>query len=264
MLRKSPLRTPALLAANRRNARKSTGPRTVRGRARVALNALKHGRYTRHLHQRLLRAGESDLAALYRGLRMVVFHVFVPLDVIQYRDCERMAAEVWCHLTPPLEGPGTKPECPLQSEPIPLRLPKALGWLAALLGPDWQASAAAGNGGRQRGQRRARAAIRSSDRRMGVTFWVQHRRFWTPDRVQSILLAEDDKPDGWVPDRPPGTEWESNPRFIIYRVAQPKNEETEQPVPVGPEQRRSRLARWVRAIVARFHSLGRRSSPAST
>lgn len=45
MLRKSPVRTPALLAANRRNALKSAGPRTVSGKAPVALNGLKHGRY---------------------------------------------------------------------------------------------------------------------------------------------------------------------------------------------------------------------------
>ena len=43
-LRKSPVRTPAFLAANRANARMSSGPRTPCGRARVSLNALKHGR----------------------------------------------------------------------------------------------------------------------------------------------------------------------------------------------------------------------------
>ncbi len=41
-LMKLPL-TPARLAANRRNAKKSTGPRTPDGKARVARNALKHG-----------------------------------------------------------------------------------------------------------------------------------------------------------------------------------------------------------------------------
>ena len=42
-LRKSPTRTPALLAANRRNAQKSTGPRTRRGKAWSRLNPLKGG-----------------------------------------------------------------------------------------------------------------------------------------------------------------------------------------------------------------------------
>jgi len=42
-LRRSPTRTPAFLAANRRNALKSTGPRTARGKARTGFNALRNG-----------------------------------------------------------------------------------------------------------------------------------------------------------------------------------------------------------------------------
>lgn len=57
-LRKSPTLTPALLEANRRNAQKSTSPRTVRGRARTRLNALKGGARSR----------------LYRGLRMALLY----------------------------------------------------------------------------------------------------------------------------------------------------------------------------------------------
>ena len=43
-LRKSPELTPALVAANRRNAQQSTGPRTRSGKARARLNGLRHGR----------------------------------------------------------------------------------------------------------------------------------------------------------------------------------------------------------------------------
>jgi hypothetical protein len=43
-LRKSPKLTAALLAANRQNAQKSTGPRTARGKTRARLNGLRHGR----------------------------------------------------------------------------------------------------------------------------------------------------------------------------------------------------------------------------
>jgi hypothetical protein len=45
-LRKSPLRTAALLAANRANAARSTGPRTLRGKRASAWNALRHGRFS--------------------------------------------------------------------------------------------------------------------------------------------------------------------------------------------------------------------------
>ena len=35
--------TPAQIEANRRNAQKSTGPKTAQGRAVVSLNGLRHG-----------------------------------------------------------------------------------------------------------------------------------------------------------------------------------------------------------------------------
>ena len=54
-LRKPPTMTPARLAANRRNARKSTGPRTVRGKGRSRLNGLRTGGYSR-LCQDLMKA----------------------------------------------------------------------------------------------------------------------------------------------------------------------------------------------------------------
>jgi len=46
-LRKSPARTPAFLEANRRNAQKSTGPCTRRGKAQSCLNRLKAGARSR-------------------------------------------------------------------------------------------------------------------------------------------------------------------------------------------------------------------------
>lgn len=42
-LRKSPTLTPALLASNRRNAKKSTGPRSARGKAWSRLNSMRSG-----------------------------------------------------------------------------------------------------------------------------------------------------------------------------------------------------------------------------
>jgi hypothetical protein len=45
-LRKSPTLTPGLLESQRRNAQKSTGPRTARGKAWVRLNHLRHGAHS--------------------------------------------------------------------------------------------------------------------------------------------------------------------------------------------------------------------------
>ena len=58
-LRKSPTLTPALLEACRRNARKSTGPRTARGKAHVRMNALRRGGRSRLL--------EDFVRALYEA-----------------------------------------------------------------------------------------------------------------------------------------------------------------------------------------------------
>jgi len=54
-LRKSPILTPARLAANRRNALKSTGPRTGAGKAWPRLNGLRGGTRSPAC-QRFLRA----------------------------------------------------------------------------------------------------------------------------------------------------------------------------------------------------------------
>ena len=52
-LLKPRLPSPARIAANRRNARKSTGPRTARGKAQSRLNRLRNGSRSR-LYQDLL------------------------------------------------------------------------------------------------------------------------------------------------------------------------------------------------------------------
>jgi len=50
--------TPAHLAANRRNAQKSTGPRTARGKRWVALNSLKNGLWAPSFRRALAIGGE--------------------------------------------------------------------------------------------------------------------------------------------------------------------------------------------------------------
>lgn len=47
LVKRSPA-SPQKIAANRGNARKSTGPRTATGKRRVALNALRRGRFARN------------------------------------------------------------------------------------------------------------------------------------------------------------------------------------------------------------------------
>ena len=55
-LRQSPTRTAALVAANRSNARKSTGPKTDRGKGFSQLNSLQQGRDARMFRSNLVRA----------------------------------------------------------------------------------------------------------------------------------------------------------------------------------------------------------------
>jgi hypothetical protein len=60
-LRKRPTMTPALLAANRRNAQKSTGPRTEAGKRGVMLNGLKHGLRSRSFRNSLIKSGTDTV-----------------------------------------------------------------------------------------------------------------------------------------------------------------------------------------------------------
>jgi hypothetical protein len=68
--------TPAALAARRANALKSTGPRTDQGKARVALNSLKHGRYAVNLPEKLARAGRRQGEAEWRQIRARIARTF--------------------------------------------------------------------------------------------------------------------------------------------------------------------------------------------
>ena len=67
ILKRPPLRlTAQRLAANRRNAARSTGPRSVKGKARVARNAIKHGFFADA--QRWSEQQHRDFAQLFAGL----------------------------------------------------------------------------------------------------------------------------------------------------------------------------------------------------
>lgn len=85
--------TPAQRQANRRNARKSTGPRTPEGKARSAQNARKHG---------LLQCTFSELAGHdaqtwkeFQALCLELEAQFQPCDTIEHALVERVAACFW-------------------------------------------------------------------------------------------------------------------------------------------------------------------------
>ncbi len=75
---KPPL-SPARLAANRRNAQKSTGPKTKAGKRRVALNARRFGFSPPEIEQQLRARGEDPRD--FRRLHRDVAALFQPHDV---------------------------------------------------------------------------------------------------------------------------------------------------------------------------------------
>ncbi len=78
-LRKSPVRTPALLAANRANAQKSTGPRSPQGKARVAL-AEQLAAKAWCLARELADLGTKPQCALQSGLKSALHHRLLRID----------------------------------------------------------------------------------------------------------------------------------------------------------------------------------------
>ena len=100
-LRRRPTVTPAQLAANRANARKSTGPRTVEGKNRIVLNALKKGRHARNLGENLRRAKSQEEAELFQWILEQVRTAF---RLHGWNEDERkaerlaLAQRVWCEL----------------------------------------------------------------------------------------------------------------------------------------------------------------------
>jgi hypothetical protein len=76
-------------AANRRNARKSTGPKTEAGRAVASRNALRHGLRTEHLV--LFDEAPEDLARFRDGLHAALD----PADEVEEELVERIVVCAW-------------------------------------------------------------------------------------------------------------------------------------------------------------------------
>jgi len=82
-LRKSPVRSPAFLAAHRRNAQKCTGPRTPAGKAHSSLNpAGRDGRFAHRLPQNLRAAGAGGVAGLFERFRQQISPTYRPESAV--------------------------------------------------------------------------------------------------------------------------------------------------------------------------------------
>jgi hypothetical protein len=92
-LRKSPRRTGALLAANRRNSRKSTGPRTFEGKWHSSGNAVRHYRRTRFASCIPIENRESTA---FEDFLFKLREAIIPADNARGTETVLLkAAEVW-------------------------------------------------------------------------------------------------------------------------------------------------------------------------
>jgi hypothetical protein len=105
LLRKSPM-TPARLEANRRNAQKSTGPRTARGKSQSRLNGLRRGTRSRLYRDLLLALSDAPPGEVVRAARAALTpaqaaHPLFAELVWIFRQSESEVA-LWCRrLLPP-------------------------------------------------------------------------------------------------------------------------------------------------------------------
>ena len=81
--------TPAQLAANRRNARKSTGPASAEGKAAAAQNAMKHG-----LHAQDVVCGDEE-SGEYQAFAETLYADLAPTDSVEAALVDRIATLTW-------------------------------------------------------------------------------------------------------------------------------------------------------------------------
>ncbi len=77
------------IEANRRNAKKSTGPRTKLGKAASRMNAFRHGVTAEHV----ILDGES--AKQFNALRRKLFEAFAPADAIEGELVQAIVMDQW-------------------------------------------------------------------------------------------------------------------------------------------------------------------------
>ena len=185
-LRKSPVRTRAFLAANRANAQKSTGPATAKGKARAALNALKHGGRSNRLAEKLRQVGDRESEVLYRWFRAEITATFGTSSPREERQADQIAAAAWCRARAMVRL-RTKPESPLVSWALCSRL-----------------------------HLRSRIQIVDWRRRIGLVLWLQRPRYWTLRQQMRVMLGEE-----WVAAPPRGSWLEQCWRRLRFRSHQP-------------------------------------------
>ena len=90
-LRKAPQLTPQLLAASRRNARRSTGPRSPAAKQNSKLNALKHGAYVSDENQRQAMLALGEDPEQFQFLTHELRSAFGPGDALWEKQVEDLA-----------------------------------------------------------------------------------------------------------------------------------------------------------------------------
>ena len=79
------------ILANRKNAQLSTGPKTALGKGKSALNAVKHGIFTKEC----LKNISDEEARDYEVLRAGIFESLKPRDQMQAILCDKIAIDAW-------------------------------------------------------------------------------------------------------------------------------------------------------------------------
>jgi hypothetical protein len=81
------------IEANRRNAQRSTGPRTAKGKNVVKRNALKHGLLSKEV---VILAGDGkESRAEYCELHAQLREAFAPVGIVEELEVERIAVGYW-------------------------------------------------------------------------------------------------------------------------------------------------------------------------
>jgi hypothetical protein len=81
--------TPAQIAANRRNAKKSAGPKTAEGKEAASRNALKHGLHAKDF------ACEHEGSADYADFAAALYADLAPADSVEEQLVDRIVTCTW-------------------------------------------------------------------------------------------------------------------------------------------------------------------------